>query len=154
MLTSVLRPLLYPLLAGCAMLLVLSGCSGSSTTEPRIDTLVVAYAEPASFPPPPFADPSCAHHNAPSFLRVETDWGASGSLQPREGTEHSLAFDLPAAGDHWLRVSDYRFCSTGCPLATTGISVNGVPLVRLESPDSLACPAVWFRVSSDGTVSP
>jgi hypothetical protein len=108
--------------------------------------------EPSSFPPP--GDPGCTHHNTPSFLVVGTDWGSTGKLQPRDGSVHSLALDMPTPGDHWVRVFDYRFCSTGCPTATAGIFVNGVPLVRLAPPDNLSCPVLWFRVSSNGTVAP
>jgi len=145
-------PLLRTVLAaGVASLLVLR-CGGRSATENRTDTLLLVYEEPASFPPS--GDPGCTHHNATAFLDAATDWGATGRLQPRDGSLHSLTLDMPAAGDHWLQVSDYRFCSTRCAVATTGLSVNTSRLVRLAPPDDQSCPVVWFRVNSDGTVSP
>ena len=150
--TRDMRLLLQPLLVSSAVLMVILGCGGRSVTEPQPAALVVTYAEPESFPPP--GDPGCTHHTAPSFLVVDTDSGLTGHLEPRAGTFHSTTLDAPTPGDHWVRVSDYRFCSTGCPNATSGVSINGVALNRLAPPDTATCPVMWFHLSADGTVSP
>ena len=148
----ILRQLAQLPRVGCVLLLIFLGCDGRSATEPRPSALLVAYEEPASLPPA--GDPGCTHHNGTAFLVVATDWGATGRLLPRDGNVHSLALDAPSPGDHWLSVSDYRYCSTGCPIATSGLSVNGLPLVRIAPSAGESCSVVWFRVSSNGTVSP
>ena len=143
-----------PTPASLALLLLLLGCGSSSPSEPGTKALVVSYSEPGSFPPPS-NDPGCVHHNAPAFLVVETDWGAQGRLQPSNASVHSVELDRPGPGDHWLRVFDYRYCSTGCAIATTGLSLDGVPLVRVEPPPGESgCPAVWFHVNQNGAASP
>jgi len=144
---------LRPILASCAALTMLFGCGGGrSITEPHATKLTITYTEPASFPAP--GDPGCTHHNGPSFLVAELDSGSTGRLQPRDGAVHSMTLDAPAPGDHWVRVFDYRFCSTGCPNATSGLSINGVTLDRLSPADASTCPVVWFHLDSNGTVSP
>ena len=150
--TREMRLFLQPALASFAALMVVLGCGGHSVTEPHAAALVVTYAEPASFPPP--GDPGCTHHNAPSFLVVDTDSGLTGRLEPREGAFHSTTLEAPTPGDHWLRVFDYRFCSTGCPNATSGVSINGVALNRVAPPGAATCPVVWFHQGADGTTSP
>ncbi|HEV8238140.1 MAG TPA: hypothetical protein VGS57_02085 [Thermoanaerobaculia bacterium] len=140
-------------LGALALLLSSFACRHGSSTEPGARTLFLVYSEPSSFPPP--GDPGCTHHNAPAFLHAMTDWGGAGTLQPREGRVHSLLFDAPPPGEHWLQVFDYRFCATGCPIAVEGLSINSVQLRRVSpSGGASSCPVVWFSLGSHGSVSP
>ena len=132
--------------------LTLASCGGGGASIPA--TLTFAYQAPATYPP---GATLCQHHFSPLNLTVTTDKGTVTHFN-RAGPPYSAALPNPGPGEHWLYVIDIGYCGefgTGCPAATTGVSLNGVTLTRqVQVPAEQGCVGLAYHVSAEGVVTP
>jgi hypothetical protein len=140
-----------------AVLLMAGACAEKGPTGPSTVVLNIVYLPLASCPSPGAVEcyAGCAHHYAPSNLRVSGSWGAEQRLTACGEAYCATLPGAPVDRELTTLVIDIAQCCRDCsaPVRET-VSVNGTRLTRFVAGTGGQAGGLAFTVDRNGRVTP
>jgi hypothetical protein len=143
--------------AALLVAVVVASLSCSSPESPALTSIPIQFLytspDPNTLPPATIDDAMCYHHSAPSNLQVATSWGAAGRLESIGDRLYTLSIAaVPTNQDVWIGFVDIALCPTKQIWVTSGLTANGVSLIRTSTVETH--PVIAFRVDTAGKIVP
>ena len=146
---------------GLAIALLMAGaCADKEPTGPTTAVVNLVYvppAAPASCPLPGAIEcyAGCAHHYAPSNLRVSASWGADQRLTACGEAYCVVLPGAPIDRELTVLLIDIAQCCRDCSAAVREtVSVNGTRLTRFVEGTGGQAGGLAFRIDRNGRVRP